>query len=134
MKLFEFPRNLGTFEDAEVTVAIGRFGPYIKHKGKFVSIPKDMAPAAITLAEAQELIVGKRESESKNLLKTFAEEPEMQILNGPYGPYISYNKTNYKIPRTVESPADLTIEQCREIIKEQDAKPKKPARRAARKK
>ncbi|MDE6191165.1 MAG: type I DNA topoisomerase [Muribaculum sp.] len=134
LKLFEFPRNLGTFEDAEVTVAIGRFGPYIKHKGKFVSIPKDMAPAAITLAEAQELIVGKRESESKNLLKTFAEEPEMQILNGPYGPYISYNKTNYKIPRTVESPADLTIEQCREIIKEQDAKPKKPARRAARKK
>lgn len=134
LKLFEFPRNLGTFEDAEVTVAIGRFGPYIKHKGKFVSIPKDMAPAAITLAEAETLILNKRESESKNLLKTFDEEPDMQILNGPYGPYISYNKTNYKIPRTVESPADLTIDQCREIIKEQDAKPKKPSRRVSRKK
>lgn len=134
LKLFEFPRNLGTFEDAEVTVAIGRFGPYIKHKGKFVSIPKDMAPAAITLAEAETLILNKRESESKNLLKTFDEEPDMQILNGPYGPYISYNKTNYKIPRTVELPADLTIDQCREIIKEQDAKPKKPSRRVSRKK
>lgn len=134
LKLFEFPRNLGTFEDAEVTVAIGRFGPYIKHKGKFVSIPKDMAPAAITLAEAETLILNKRESESKNLLKTFDEEPDMQILNGPYGPYISYNKTNYKIPRTVESPADLTIDQCREIIKEQDTKPKKPSRRVSRKK
>lgn len=134
LKLFEFPRNLGTFEDAEVTVAIGRFGPYIKHKGKFVSIPKDMAPAAITLPEAETLILNKRESESKNLLKTFDEEPDMQILNGPYGPYISYNKTNYKIPRTVESPADLTIDQCREIIKEQDAKPKKPSRRVSRKK
>lgn len=134
LKLFEFPRNLGTFEDAEVTVAIGRFSPYIKHKGKFVSIPKDMAPAAITLAEAETLILNKRESESKNLLKTFDEEPDMQILNGPYGPYISYNKTNYKIPRTVESPADLTIDQCREIIKEQDAKPKKPSRRVSRKK
>ena len=134
LKLFEFPRNLGTFEDAEVTVAIGRFGPYIKHKGKFVSIPKDMAPAAITLAEAETLILNKRESESKNLLKTFDEEPDMQILNGPYGPYISYNKTNYKIPRTVESPADLTMDQCREIIKEQDAKPKKPSRRVSRKK
>ena len=134
LKLFEFPRNLGTFEDAEVTVAIGRFGPYIKHKGKFVSIPKDMAPAAVTLAEAEELILRKRDSESKNLIKTFDEEPDMHILNGPYGPYISFNKTNYKIPRTVESPADLTLEQCREIIKEQDAKPKKPARRASRKK
>lgn len=134
LKLFEFPRNLGTFEDAEVTVAIGRFGPYIKHKGKFVSIPKDMAPAAITLAEAETLILNKRESESKNLLKTFDEEPDMQILNGPYGPYISYNKTNYKIPRTVELPADLTMDQCREIIKEQDAKPKKPSRRVSRKK
>ena len=93
-----------------------------------------MAPAAITLAEAETLILNKRESESKNLLKTFDEEPDMQILNGPYGPYISYNKTNYKIPRTVESPADLTIDQCREIIKEQDTKPKKPSRRVSRKK
>lgn len=134
LKLFEFPRNLGVFEDAEVTVAIGRFGPYIKHNGKFVSIPKGVAPAAVTLDEAVSLIMNKRESESKNLIKTFDEEPDMQILNGPYGPYISYKKTNYKIPRTIESPSSLTVDDCREIIKEQDAKPKKPARRVSRKK
>ncbi len=134
LKLFEFPRILGTFEDKEVTVAVGRFGPYIKHDGKFVSIPKDIAPAAITLPEAEQLIVAKRAAESKKVLKTFDEEPGMQILNGPYGPYIAYNKSNYKIPRTVESPVGLTLEQCQEIIKEQDAKPKKPARRSTRRK
>ena len=134
LKLFEFPRTLGTFEDTEVTVAIGRFGPYIKHNGKFVSIPKDVAPAAISLEEAEELILAKRNSESKKVLKTFDEEPEMQILNGPYGPYISYQKSNYKIARSVTDPASLTIEECRKIIEEQKAAPKKTSRRFSRKK
>jgi DNA topoisomerase-1 len=134
LKLFEFPRTLGTFEDEDVTVAIGRFGPYIKHKGKFVSIPKDMEASAITLAEAEDLILAKRASESKKVLKTFDEDADIQILNGPYGPYISYKKSNYKIPRTVSAPEALTIEECKAIIEEQDAKPKKPRRAAGRKK
>ena len=135
LKLFELPRTLGEFEGSEVTVAIGRFGPYIKHNGKFVSIPKDIAPAAITLTEAEELITAKRDAESKKVVKTFDEDPDLMILNGRYGIYISYKKSNYKIPRTVKNPETLTLEQCREIIDRDEAKPKKPARRtSARKK
>ncbi len=135
LKLFEFPSTLGEFEGSEVTVAIGRFGPYIKHNGKFVSIPKDIAPAAITLTEAEELITAKRDAESKKVVKTFDEDPDLMILNGRYGIYISYKKSNYKIPRTVKNPETLTLEQCREIIDRDEAKPKKPARRtSARKK
>ena len=134
LKLFEFPRNLGTYEGSEVTVAIGKYGPYIKHEGKFVSIPKDMAPAAITLEEAEELIKSKRSAESKRVVKTFDDDPEVQILNGPYGPYISCRKSNYKIPRTVASPEALTLEECRKIMEEQNAAPKKPARKYTKKK
>lgn len=132
LKLFEFPRLIGEFEGKEVSVAIGRFGPYIKHDGKFVSIPKDIAPAAITLPEAEALIVAKRESESKKVVKIFDNDPEMQILNGRYGVYIAYCKNNYKIPRTVKDPAALTYEECKEIVSSQDEKPKKTARRAVK--
>ncbi len=134
LKLFEFPRVLGEFEGAEVTVAIGRFGPYVKHDGKFVSIPADIAPAAITLAEAEALIVEKRNAETKKVIKTFDEEPELSILNGRYGVYIAYKKSNYKIPKSVADPSALTLEECREIIADQDAKPKKTTRRVVRKK
>ncbi len=125
LKLFEFPRILGDYEDKEVSVAIGRFGPYIKHTGKFVSIPKDVAPASVTLEEAIMLINEKRESESKMTIKTFDEDPDMLILNGRYGPYISYKKANYKLPKTIEDPASLTLEQALEIVNSEEAKPKK---------
>ena len=134
LKLFEFPRVLGEFEGEEVSVAIGKYGPYVKHNGKFVSIPEDKNASEVTLDEAVEMIKQKREGETKRLIKTFDEEPDLQILNGRYGPYISFNKTNYKIPRTVSSPADLSLEDCREIIKEQDERPKKPARRVSTRK
>lgn len=134
LKLFEFPRILGEFEGDEVSVAIGRFGPYVKHAGKFVSIPADTTPTAITLEEACLLITSKREAETKKVVKTFDEEPELSILNGRYGVYISYQKANYKIPKTVTNPALLTLEECREIINSQDSKSKKPSRRVARKK
>lgn len=136
LKLFEFPRTLGTYEDSDVTVAIGRFGPYVKHDGKFTSIPKDMQPAAITLEEAIELINAKREAESKRVVKTFDEDPDLMILNGHYGVYISYKKSNYKIPREqVADAANLTLEQCHEIIAAQDAKPRRTStgRRTSRK-
>ena len=127
LKLFEFPRELGEFEGKPVTVAIGRFGPYVKHDGKFVSIPKDVAPTAITLQEAEELILAKRDAESKKTVKTFDEDADMQILNGRYGVYISYKKSNYKIPKTVTDPASLTYQECREIVESQESKPKKSA-------
>nr|MDE7377019.1 type I DNA topoisomerase [Muribaculaceae bacterium] len=125
LKLFEFPRTLGEYEGKEVSVGIGRFGPYVKHAGKFVSIPKDVPPAALTLDEAIELIVAKREAESKKLIKAFDEEPELQILNGRYGVYISYKKENYKMPKTVDDPSALTLAQAMEIVNSQESKPKR---------
>ena len=129
LKLFEFPRTIGEYEDKDVTVAIGRFGPYIKHDNKFVSIPKEYAPAAITLEEAIQLIVDKRDAEIKKVVKTFEEDADMQILNGRYGIYIAYKKSNYKIPKTVKEPAELTFEDCKEIIESQDSAPKKTTTR-----
>ena len=134
LKLFEFPRHLGEFEGKDVSVAIGRFGPYVRHDGKFVSIPKDIQPAAVTLEEAVELIEGKRQAEAQRIVKTFTEDPEMQILNGRYGVYMAYKGKNYKLPKSLENPAGLTYEQAQEIVKEQDAKPAKPARKSRTKK
>jgi DNA topoisomerase-1 len=134
LKLFAFPRNIGQYEDVDVTVAIGRFGPYIKHKDLFVSIPKDMQPAAITLDEAIELINNKRTEQSKKLVKTFDEDENLQILNGRYGVYISYNKGNYKIPKTVSDPASLSYDEAMAIVNSDEAKPKKARRTTTRKK
>ncbi len=131
LKLFELPRDLGKFEDSDVTVAVGRFGPYIKHDGKFVSIPKTLDPRTIALEEAIELIEAKRVAEKQKVVKIFDEDPEMQILNGRYGVYIAYKKQNYKIPRTVNDPAALTLDECRDIVAKQDEKPKKPTTRRA---
>ena len=134
LRLFEFPRVLGDYEDKEVTVAIGRFGPYVRHDGKFVSIPDSMAPAAVSLDEAIALIEEKRQAESKRLIKTFDEEEGLQVLNGRFGPYIARGKSNYKIPKTVTDPADITYEQALDIIAQQDAKPKKTVARGRAKK
>lgn len=131
LRLFELPRTLGEYEGEEVTVAIGRFGPYVKHGGKFVSIPKTLSPQTITLEEAEELIRNKQEAEKKKLVKKFEEEPELEILNGPYGVYIAYKKKNYKIPKDKDGAA-LTLEECKAIIEEAANAPKKP-RRAVRK-
>ncbi|MDE6282745.1 MAG: type I DNA topoisomerase [Muribaculaceae bacterium] len=129
LKLFEFPRHIGTYEDKDLTVAIGRYGPYIKFDGKFVSIPKEYSPAHLTLDEAVSLIEEKRREEANRIVKTFDEDETIQILNGRYGVYIAGGKNNYKIPKTVSDPAALTLEECRAIIADQDAKPRRPARR-----
>lgn len=133
LKLFEFPRLIGSFEDKDVTVAIGRFGPYVKHAGKFVSIPKELSPAHITLDEAVELIEKKRAADANKTLKTFDEDADMQILNGRYGPYIKYQGGNFKIPKTVAEPAALTLDECRKIVAEAEAKPASPRTRGRRK-
>lgn len=134
LKLFEFPRLIGEYEGKDVSVAIGRFGPYVKHDNKFISIPKNLAPAAITLDQAIELIDSKRREEANRIVRTFPEDPDLQILNGRYGVYIAYKKNNYKIPKTVADPAALTLEQCREIISTDEARPKKTRRAAATRK
>ncbi|MDE5800799.1 MAG: DNA topoisomerase I, partial [Paramuribaculum sp.] len=134
LKLFELPRTVGSFEDTDIVAAIGRFGPYLRHKGKFVSIPKTLSPTGITLEEAVELIEEKRRQEASKTIKTFDAEPDLMVLNGRYGPYISYKKSNYKLPKAViDKASELTLEQCMEIIKEQDAKPAKPARGSRKK-
>ncbi|MEG2067327.1 MAG: type I DNA topoisomerase [Tannerellaceae bacterium] len=122
LKLFELPRILGDFEGTEMVAAIGRFGPFIRHDGKFVSIPKEFNPMTITLAEAIELLQDKRTKDEQRCLKKFDEDPELELLNGRYGPYISYQKGNYKIPKNVE-PAELTLAECKAIIAEAQEKP-----------
>lgn len=127
LRLFDLPRTLGEFEGSEVSVGVGRFGPYVKHAGKFVSIPKTMQPLAVTLDEAIDLINAKREADRNKIVKTFPEDPDMQILNGRFGIYIAYKKQNYKIPKTVADPASLTLAQCRDIIDSEPQKPRKSA-------
>lgn len=131
LKLFDLPREVGEFEGKAVVAAVGRFGPYLRHDGKFVSIPKDLSPTSITLEEAEELIKAKREADSNKVVKVFDEDPDIQILNGRYGVYIAYKKNNYKIPKSVENPAEMTIEQVRQLIEEQDKAPKRTARRTS---
>lgn len=122
LELFKLPRTLGDFEEKTVIIGTGRFGPYIRHNAKFISLPKDADPMEITLEEAIVLIADKREAEAKKLIKAFDEEPELQILNGRFGPYIAFKGTNYKIPKDVV-PADLNLPTCLEIVRLQDEKP-----------
>ena len=118
---FKLPRTLGDFEDKVVVVGVGRFGPYIRHNNAFVSIPKGTDPMEVSLEEAIELIQTKREATENKVIKSYAEEPELQVLNGRYGPYIAYQKKNYKIPENVV-PKDLDLETCFKIIELQKVK------------
>jgi len=123
LDLFKLPRDLGEYEDKKVSVAIGRFGPYVRHDNKFVSLEKNVDdPYTIELDRAIELIEAKREKDRKALIKTFDEEPELRILNGRWGPYISYKKKNYRIAKGTEA-EKLSLEDCMKII-EAGPKPK----------
>jgi DNA topoisomerase-1 len=124
LKLFDFPRSIGTFEDEEVTVAIGRFGPYVKHNNKFVSLKKEDDPATIGLERAITLIEEKRLGDQKKIIKEFNEDTSVQVLQGRYGPYLVIDKQNYKIPKDVD-PESLTLEKCYEISKDPKNMPKK---------
>lgn len=116
LELFKLPRSLGEFEEKEMVVGIGRFGPYVRHNSKFYSIPKGNDPMEFTSEQAVELIEIKRKAELEKVIKTFAEDDNLQILNGRYGPYIALGKENYKIPKDKE-PISLTYAECQEIIK-----------------
>lgn len=117
LELFKLPRELGEYEGSNVTVGAGRFGPYVLHNKKYVSIPKELDPLTINIEEAIELIIQKREQEEKRHIKQFEEDEKMEILNGRYGPYIAYDGKNYRMPKALhEKAAELTYEQCKEII------------------
>jgi DNA topoisomerase-1 len=124
LELFKLPRTLGEYEGKTVTVAIGRFGPYVRHDSKFISLEKNTDdPYSIELARAIELIEGKREKDLNALIKVFEESPELKILNGRWGPYISFKKGNYKIPKNTDA-SKLSLEDCMTLIDKQPA-PKK---------
>ena len=122
--LFKLPRQLGQFEDSDVTVSTGRFGPYVLHKSKFYSLGKTDDPYTVDMERAIEIIEVKREKDKNKLIRAFTEDKDLTILNGRWGPYISYKKENYKIPKGSD-PAALTFEECKKIIGGAPVKTKK---------
>jgi DNA topoisomerase I len=133
LELFKLPRKPGSFEDKEITVAVGRFGPYIRHDNKFISIPKTIDPLDITEEECISLIEAKRVADSKKLIKSFAENESVQVLNGRFGPYIYKDGNNYRIPKTTD-PQSLSLEDCLKLITDQGEKPAKkgPGRKGSK--
>ena len=118
LELFKLPRALGQFENSDVVVGAGRFGPYVLHDKKYTSIPKGEDPLTITLDAAINLIQTKRLQEAQRHLKTFAEDTKMEVMNGRYGPYIAYDGKNYRMPKALhDKAAELTYEQCMDIVK-----------------
>lgn len=125
LELFKLPRQVGEFENKVMTVAIGRFGPYIRHDGSFYSLPKTDDPMEVTTERAVEIIENKRQEEKNRLISTLGENGEIQVLNGRFGPYFTCEKVNYKIPKGTD-PALLTLEKCKELMAAQpDAGAKK---------
>ena len=124
LKLFDFPRILGDYEGKEITVAVGRFGPYIRHDNKFYSLAKTDNPALVEYDRAVEIINEKRQKDLDNIILTFDQDPDLRVLNGRFGPYIAYKKTNYKIPKGTE-PSTLSYEDCMAIIEDPKNAPKK---------
>lgn len=130
LELFKLPRIVGTYEDKDMTAAIGRFGPYIRHNSKFYSLPKTLDPLKVTAEEAVALIEAKRKADAEKLIKSFPENPDIQVLNGRYGPYIVAGKKNVKIPKDKE-PSELTLEECIALA---EATPEKKGRGGFKKK
>jgi len=115
LDLFKLPREVGLYEGKKVTAAIGRFGPYLSHNAKFISLGKSDDPFSVTIERAIELIEAKREKERNAIVKSFEQEPDLKILNGRWGAYIAFRKNNYKIPKGA-NPVELSFEACMEII------------------
>ena len=130
LELFKLPRTLGVYEDEEVIVSTGRFGPYVKHKSAFYSLAKTDDPLEIMVDRAVELIQEKRKKEEEKTIREFPEKEGLKILNGRYGPYLTYQKQNFKIPKG-KDPGKLTLEDCLKIIHESE--PSKATRAKRRK-
>ncbi len=128
LDLFAFPRSLGEYEEAEIQVAIGRFGPYLKHKNAFYSLSKLDDPSLVTFQRAIEIIESKRKSDADNVVMTFAEDADMKVLRGRFGIYITYKKANYKIPRQYDA-NNLTYQDCLDIVNNPDNASKKRSKK-----
>ncbi len=133
LRLFELPRNLGMYEDKEVQANVGRFGPYVRHNNKFISIPQNMSAQSISLEEAIELIEKKRQEENNRIIKRYDEDSSLEVLNGRYGAYISYQSKNYKLPKGT-NPKELSYTDCMRIVEDADKNPSPSKRKAATKK
>lgn len=129
--LFGFPKTLGDFEDKEVVVSVGRFGPYVRHDGKFYSIPSGNDPGALNLKQAIEIIDNGRNKAANSILRTFDQEPELKIVKGRFGPYIKYKGGNYPLGKKKEYET-LSIEEIMQIIAENSTK-EKPAKKTTKK-
>ena len=127
LELFKLPRLVGDYQGKPVEIGSGKFGPYVKYDGKYASLPKGADPMSVTLEESVELIRQKEEQEAKRHLKSFGQDPKMEVLNGRYGPYISYDGKNYRIPKNLHpQAAELSYDQCKEIV--ENAPEPKPKR------
>ena len=125
MDLFKLPRTIGEYEGATVTIGTGRFGPYVLHNKSYVSLPTNYDPMAVTLEEAIELLKQKQQIDEQKHMKKFDEEPDLEVLNGRFGPYLRYKGTNYKLPKSIDDINGLTYTKCMEIIQAQEKKGKK---------
>ncbi len=134
IELFKLPKKVGQFEDKEMTVAIGKFGPYVRHDSAFYSLPKEIDPLDLTEEQAIDLIITKRKRDAERVIKTFAEAADVKVLNGRWGPYIEFGKQNVKIPKDKE-PTALTYDECKALADAEAKAPKKPgAKRFVKKK
>jgi DNA topoisomerase-1 len=134
LELFKLPKKAGVFEDKDMTVAIGKFGPYIRHNSSFYSLPKGIDPLEVSEQQAIDIILEKRKKDAEKLMKTFDENPDMKILNGRWGPYIEFGKLNVKIPKGKE-PLELTYDECKALADAMEKEPKKAgAKKFAKKK
>jgi DNA topoisomerase-1 len=116
-----------------MTVAIGKFGPYIRHNNAFYSLPKEIDPLLVSEEKAIEIILEKRKKDAERVIKAFDEDPTVKVLNGRFGPYIEFGKSNVKIPRG-KDPKSLTFEECKELAAAAEKEPKKPVRKFVKKK
>jgi len=125
LSLFKLPRKLGQYEGDDVVIGAGRFGPYVLHQKKYVSLPKEEDPMSISLETAIELIEEKRKQETQRHLKAFEEEPKLEVMNGRYGPYLVYDGKNFRLPKSMHAKAsELTLEECMTVIQQQNNKKK----------
>ena len=124
LELFRLPRELGEYEGEKIIIGMGRFGAYVLYNKQYVSLPKDADPLTITLDEAIVLIEEKKSQEQQRHIKTFEEDAMMEVLNGRYGPYISYDGQNYRLPKQFHArAAELTYEECKRIVDETPVRP-----------
>jgi DNA topoisomerase-1 len=133
LELFKLPKKAGIFEDKEMTVAIGKFGPYIRHNNAFYSLPKEIDPLQVTEEQAVAIILEKRKKDAERVIKAFDEDAAVKVLNGRFGPYIEFGKLNVKIPKG-KDPKSLTFDECKQLADAAEKEPKKPVKKFVKKK